>query len=79
MTYNPTASFDKLTCIDFVDFGKRQDRFGWLSWSKKDSNYLDVKPEVIKKDDNRDFRLVQNLSMGDADFNQFCDWEFNWS
>ena len=28
MAYNTTASLEKLTCTDFVDFGKCQDRFG---------------------------------------------------
>ena len=71
MVYNTTASLDKLTCTDYVDFGKCQDRFGRSSWSKNDSNYLDVKLKVFRKDDNKEFRLVQNLTMGEADFNQF--------
>ena len=32
---------------------------------------MDVKLNVIKKDDNKEFRLVQNLTKGEADFNQF--------
>ena len=40
-----------------------------ISWSKNDSNYLDVKLKVFEKDDNKEFRLVQNLTMGEADFN----------
>ena len=71
MAYNTTASLDKLTCTDYLDFGKGQDRFRRLSWSKNDSNYLDVKLKLFKKDDNKEFRLVQNLTMGEADFNQF--------
>ena len=71
MAYNTTASLDKLTCTDYVDFGKCQDRVGPFSWSKNDSNYLDVKLKVFKKDDNKGFRLVQNLAMEDADFNHF--------
>ena len=71
MAYNTTASLDKLTCTDYVDFGKCQDRFGQFSWSKNDSNYLNVKLKVIRKDDKKEFRLVQNLTMGEADFNQF--------
>ena len=71
MAYNTTASLDKLTCTDYVDFGKCQDRFGRLSWSKNDSNYLDVKLKLFRKDDKKEFRLVQNLTMGEADFNQF--------
>ena len=40
-------------------------------WSKNQSNYLDVKLKVFKKNDNKDFRLIQNLTMGEADFNHF--------
>ena len=32
---------------------------------------MDVKLKVFKEDDNKEFRLVQNLTMGEADFNQF--------
>ena len=66
-----TASLDKLTCTDYVDFGKCQDRFGQFSWSINYSNYLDVKLKVFNKGDNKEFRLVQNLTIGEADFNQF--------
>ena len=71
MTYNTTASLDKLTCTDYVEFGKFQDRFGWFFWSKNDSNHLDVNLKVFKKDDNRDFRLVEDHTTGEADLNQF--------
>ena len=72
MAYNTTASLDKLTCTDYVDFGKYQDRFGRFSSSKNDSNYLDIKLKVFKKEDkNAEFRLRQNLLMGEADFIQF--------
>ena len=71
MAYNTTASLDKLTCTDYVDFGKCQDRFEKFFWSKNDSNYLDVKLKVFKKCDKKEFRLVRNLKMGEADFNQF--------
>ena len=71
MAYNTSASLDKLTCTDYVDFGKCQDRFGPFSWSKTDSNYLDVKLKVFRKDDKKELRLVQDHSMGEADFNQF--------
>ena len=50
---------------------KCQDRFGRISWSKNDSNYLDVKLKVFRKDDKKKFRLVQNPTMGETDFNQF--------
>ena len=55
-----------------MDFGKCQERFGQLSGTKNDSNYLDFKLKVFKREDkNEEFRLRQNLSMGEVDFNQF--------
>ena len=72
MAYNTMETLDKLACTDYVDFGKSQDRFGRLFWSKNDSNSLDIKLKVLKREDkNAEFRLRQNLSMGEADFNQF--------
>ena len=72
MAYITTTSLDKLTCTDYVDFGKSSDRFGRFSWTIKDSNYLDIKLKVFKREDkNAEFRLRRNLSMGGADFNQF--------
>ena len=71
MAFNTTASLDKLTCTDYVDIGKCQDRFRQFSWSKNNSNNLDVKLKVFKEDDNQEFRLVQNFTMGEKDFNQF--------
>ena len=38
---------------------------------KNDSNYLDVKLKVFRKDDKKEIRLVQNLTMGEAGFKQF--------
>ena len=72
MAYNTTETLNELACTDYVDFGKCQDRFGQFFWSKNDSNYLDIKLKVFKREDkNAEFRLRQNLSMGEADFNQF--------
>ena len=71
MSYNTTGTLDKLACTDYVDFGKCQDRFGRVSWSKNSFDYLDVKLEVFKRDENKQFRLAQNLTMGEAVFNQF--------
>ena len=71
MAYNTTASLDKLTCTDFVDFGDFQNRFGQFSWSMNDCNYLDVKLKKFKKVDNKEFRLFQNLTKREADFTQF--------
>ena len=72
MAYNTTACLYKLPCTEYVDFGKSLDKFGRFSGTKKDSNYLDVKLKVFKREDkNAEFRLRQNFSMGEADFNQF--------
>ena len=71
MAYNFTASLEKLTWADYWDFGKCQDRFANISCSKNASNYLDVKLNVFMKDDNKELRLVQHLTKGEADFNQF--------
>ena len=72
MAYNTTDSLDKLACTDYVDFGKSQDRFGQLSLTKNDSNYLDITLKVFKREEkNAEFQLRQNLSMGEADFKQF--------
>ena len=72
MAHNTTASVDKLACADYVNFGKCQDRFVQVFWTKADSNYLDIKLKVFKREDkNAKLRLRQNLLMREADFNQF--------
>ena len=72
MAYNTIATLDKLACTDYVDFGKRQERFGRFFWTKDDSNYLDIKLKVFKRQNkNAGFRLRQNFTMGKFDFNQF--------
>ena len=38
---------------------------------KNDSNYLDVKLKVFRKNDKKEFRLAQNLTMRETDFDQF--------
>ena len=43
----------------------------WTTFLMNESNYLEVRFKVFKKDDSKEFRLVQNLTMGGADFNQF--------
>ena len=60
-----------LTCTDYLDYGKCQDRFWHFSWSENVSNYLNVKLKVFKKDNNKEFRLVQNLIMEEANLNPF--------
>ena len=71
MDYNTTASLEKLTCTDYVDFGKCDDRFRHFFWSQKDSIYLDVKLKDFRKAGKNYFQLVQYLTMGEADFKQF--------
>ena len=71
MTYNSTATLDKLACTDYVDFDKCQDRFGRNAWSKNSFDYLDVKLKVFTMDENKEFWLAQSLTMGEADFNHF--------
>ena len=53
MAYNTTAAMDKLIFSDYVAFRKCENRFRQFSWSKNDSNYLDVKLKVFKKNDNK--------------------------
>ena len=71
MAYDTTATLDKLACTDSVDFGKCQDTFGRISWSKNSFDYLEMKLKMFKRDKNKQFRLAQNLTMEEADFNQF--------
>ena len=72
MAYNTSPTKHKQTCTDYVEFGKCQDRFGWFSWTKNDSNYLVIIVEVLKREcKNAELRLRQIVTMGEADFNQF--------
>ena len=65
------SNLGQLACTDYVNFSECQDRLGWISWSKGSFDYLDVKLKVFKKDENNEFRLAQNFTMWEADFNQF--------
>ena len=71
MAYNTTATLDKLACTDYVDCAKCRDRLGRIFWSINSFDYLDVKLKVFKKDENKEFRLTQNWTMEETDFNQF--------
>ena len=51
MAYNTTVSLDKLAFTDNMDFGKCQNRIGRFCWSRNDSNYLDIKLKVFKRED----------------------------
>ena len=71
MAQNSEASLNKLTCTDYVDFGKNQLKLLQRFWSGKDSNYFDVNFKFLKKDDTKKFLLVQCFRTGEEDFNQF--------
>ena len=62
---------EQFTCTDYVDFRKCQNRYEPFSWSKTDSNYLDIKMKVFKKSDNKQYPLVQKLTKEESDSNQF--------
>ena len=63
--------WEKPACTDYLDFGICHDRFGQISWSETSFDCLDVELKVFKKDEDKQFRLAQNLTRGEADFNQF--------
>ena len=69
--FNPWTIPWKLTCTDYVDFEKSQDKLGHFSSFKNNCNYSDVQFKVLKRDDNMDFCPVQNLTKGEADFKKF--------
>ena len=70
MAYNTAASLEKLTRTDCVDFNKCQDSSGQFCCSKANSNFLDVRLNVFKKEDSKEMRLVKNTIMREADFKQ---------
>ena len=49
MAYNTTASLDKLTCTDYVDFGKCQDRFRRFFFGQKRFQLLGCKTQSIQE------------------------------
>ena len=58
-----TASFNRLTCTDYVDFGKSQNRFGQFFWSRRHFNYLNANLKVVNLDYNTYFNLIQSKAM----------------
>ena len=60
MAYNTTTASNKLACTNYVDFGNCLERFGRFSWTKNDSNALDIKLKVFKREDkNAEFWLTK--------------------
>ena len=49
IAYKTTASLDKLTCTDYVDFGKSQDRFGRFFLVQKRLELLGCKTQSIQE------------------------------
>ena len=65
------ATLDKSFCTDFVDFGKHQDRFGRVSWTKNEKKYLEIHFKVFKKDITNEFKRYQCVSLEQYDLKQF--------
>ena len=72
------ASMGKLACTEYLIFGGSQDRFQKVSSFKNDSNYLDVKLEIFKRDDNRDFQPAQIFTLVESHSKKISDWGTNW-
>ena len=71
MAYNTTATLDKLACTDIWTLVNAKKVLNEFLRPKISLDYLDVKLNVFKRDENKQFRLAQNLTMGEADFIQF--------
>ena len=72
MIYDYSPTLDKQTCTDYVDCGKCHDGIERFSWAKNDSNYLDIKLKMFNRESkDAAFRLKQNITMGEAVFNEF--------
>ena len=71
-TSNTNASWEQLTCTNFVGILICRGRFGHFPWSKIDANFLDVEPNKIwrngisfstgKKDCNKSSRFEPFLA-----------------
>ena len=73
MAHDTIASLNKLSFTDYVDFSNCQNKLELFFRSKNDSNYLDVKPKIFKKGENKEFQLVQKLTMGKQISTSLCD------
>ena len=71
MTYNTTVFLTKSLVSAMWTLENANTDLVDSFWCEKDSNYLDVIFEFFWKDDDRDFQLVQNITMGESNFNQF--------
>ena len=71
MAHNTTAISNKLLFTDYLDSDICQDRIRRASLVKNFSSYMDVKLKVSYKDEYKEIRLAQNLTKGEADFDQF--------
>ena len=79
MAYNTTASLDKLTCTDYVDFGKCQDKFGHSFLVQKQFVYLDVKLKVFKKVTTMSSDWFKITQWQKRISTSLCDERISWS
>ena len=71
MAHNTSPTLDKQICTNYVDFGKFQDRF-WLFFDEKLLQLLGYQTRSVQeRQHNAEFRLRQNFTMEEADFNKF--------
>ena len=76
---NTIVSMDKLTCAEYVDFGYCQYRFGQLSWSESDSNYLDVQFNFSRKMATKSYDWFKISHWQKQISTSLIDWVISWS
>ena len=70
MADNTTASLERPSC-QFCIIWWVSGQIWTILWFEIDFSFLEVEIKVFKKDDNKDFRLLKNLTKGDTNFKQF--------
>ena len=63
MASNTTASINKLSCTNYVDSGKLNDRFGIFPGLKTTPTSIILEINVVKEIANEDYRLVENTTI----------------
>ena len=74
--YNMTAALDKLICTNFVEFGKKEDRFVRFSWfqlERYDNKYLENQLKVLRRDDKAEVCKHQQINSTESDFKQLLE------
>ena len=72
MNYNIIASLDKLTCNDYVDFGKNEDRFGRLSWAQTEKKRHQIYRNSTEKTSTVNFANINKSNWENQISNNFC-------